>query len=822
MGRVDDVRAMSYECTLKRRKVHIAFEATSQCILLSANTHLAPKTPPSHTPSSLSIASDPPAAEASHLKSATGHILDSYNDITRTPWATVDQQLGHKTRQWNWIWTSKRLLAINRALDDSTARPYSAGADMASLGTLYTRNLSKEPQSIVTPVTPGNVDQSNRISRSKELCGTCGSIDFGQLFKTRTKQQMGPIRQAFRNWWCPFCSLITEELSKANPHLDVHNDIVESSLNYSIRFYRSMAESDIHYNSIIVGLESSSVTRYGSDQWYTTVSLDLVGDIRDTQTGQTLTSGVRRPVRASLDATDLKEWLETCDSCHTAHVLERTTSEADIHAEFEQLQAKGRFRLIDVKANKVVSLRHTPRYFALSYIWGPTMASYHASNLLSTELSDSLPRTVQDAMLLVERLGEQYLWVDTLCIDQPNLEEKHDIVAHMGSIYRNAYATIVAASAEDSSIGISALYPSSRRAETPRKMKSQHNAFSLLPSKPQLEGLVERCKWSSRAWTFQERLLSKRCIFFFEDEVILQCANGVLREAYQIHHTHTLLFSAASLFHLSMNLTVFGWTLYCSAVADYSRRNMTVAGDRFDAFRGIFERFCAKTKDEKLNGMLYALPPDWFGTALLWTVPAGHPFPKRNTHDATGATKLPSWSWVGWTGLIAHVGDQMNDPPHVNMKLWSLERYHSHDLVLQRIGDNSIDWEAVLEEQQTASPSKCITLHIRAPTVTCFLDSSSWDGSNIASLICRGESDSNTEIGVVHIDDPFWLAQQDESKMFQVVLFIDAESYLKSIVPAILTEKAGDCVERVPVAVHVTAPFEVLAKCSKVEHVKLQ
>ncbi|KAF2168430.1 hypothetical protein M409DRAFT_53110 [Zasmidium cellare ATCC 36951] len=586
-----------------------------------------------------------------------------------------------------------------------------------------------------------------------------------------------------------------------------------------------MAESDIHYNSVIIGLESSSVTRYGSDQWYSTVSLDLVGDIRDTQTKETITSGVRWPVRACLEPTELKEWLKTCDDCHTAHVLERTTSEADIHAEFERLQAKGRFRLIDVKANKVVSLRRTPRYFALSYIWGPTMASYHASNLLSVDLSDSLPRTVHDAMLLVERLGEQYLWVDTLCIDQNNLDEKHDIVAHMGSIYRNAYATIVAASAEDSSIGISALYPSSRRAEAPQRMKSQHNAFSLLPSRPQLEGLVESCKWSSRAWTFQERLLSKRCIFFFEDEVIMQCANGVLREAYQIQHTHSLLFSAASLFHLSMNLTPFGWTLYCSAVTDYSRRNMTVAGDRFDAFRGIFQRFCAKTKNEELNGMLCALPSDWFGTALLWTVPAGHPFPKRNLHDAAGSTKLPSWSWVGWTGPIAHVGAQMNEPPHVSVKLWSLESFGRHNLVLRRKSDDGFDIESMLRESQARDSStspKCVTLHIFAPTITCSLESSSWDGSNTANLLCKHESGENKEIGVVHVDDPFWLAQQDDNKSFQVILFIDSDSYFKNLVPAILTERGGEFAERVPVAVHITASFEVLAKCSKVEHVRIQ
>ncbi len=48
-------------------------------------------------------------------------------------------------------------------------------------------------------------------------------------------------------------------------------------------------------------------------------------------------------------------------------------------------------------------------------------------------------------MELIRQLGEQYLWVDSLCIVRDDDVERHDQLERMGSIYANAYMTIVAA-----------------------------------------------------------------------------------------------------------------------------------------------------------------------------------------------------------------------------------------------------------------------------------------------------------------------------------------------------------------------------------------
>jgi hypothetical protein len=66
----------------------------------------------------------------------------------------------------------------------------------------------------------------------------------------------------------------------------------------------------------------------------------------------------------------------------------------------------------------------------------------------------TIPRTILDAMRLVESLGERYLWVDSLCIIQDDEVFKYEEVNDMASIYVNACVTIVAARGKDSNFGL--------------------------------------------------------------------------------------------------------------------------------------------------------------------------------------------------------------------------------------------------------------------------------------------------------------------------------------------------------------------------------
>ena len=62
----------------------------------------------------------------------------------------------------------------------------------------------------------------------------------------------------------------------------------------------------------------------------------------------------------------------------------------------------------------------------LSYVWDKDM------------VVQKWPPTVSDAVEATKLLGERYLWVDRLCIDQENVDEKMYLVARMDKIYIGA------------------------------------------------------------------------------------------------------------------------------------------------------------------------------------------------------------------------------------------------------------------------------------------------------------------------------------------------------------------------------------------------
>lgn len=120
-------------------------------------------------------------------------------------------------------------------------------------------------------------------------------------------------------------------------------------------------------------------------------------------------------------------------------------------------------------------------------------------------------------MALVKQIGERYLWVDSLCIIQDDHITSTYFVSQMDIIYSHAILTIVAAAGSNANSGL----PGVR--EGTRDVQQSILNVSGLRLMAAIDGSyykgVAGSDWSTRGWTLQENILSRRKIIFTEKQV---------------------------------------------------------------------------------------------------------------------------------------------------------------------------------------------------------------------------------------------------------------------------------------------------------------
>ncbi|KAF2731957.1 HET-domain-containing protein, partial [Polyplosphaeria fusca] len=179
--------------------------------------------------------------------------------------------------------------------------------------------------------------------------------------------------------------------------------------------------------------------------------------------------------------------------------------------------------VVDCKNRQIVPMIDGHDYLALSYVWGSESAGSRLkqpSNDEDFHLPPLLPQMVEDAIEVTIFLGYRYLWIDSVCINQSHTTEKAFQIQQMGNIYSHAVATICALGAH---ANVSLPGVSQDRRTSPF-FQSQGSTYISLPEPDFLRrSLLQTAEWSKRAWTFQEAMLSRRCIFFTEEQVSLVC-----------------------------------------------------------------------------------------------------------------------------------------------------------------------------------------------------------------------------------------------------------------------------------------------------------
>lgn len=233
---------------------------------------------------------------------------------------------------------------------------------------------------------------------------------------------------------------------------------------------------------------------------------------------------------------------------------------------------------------------------------------------------------------------------------QDDVSNKAAAVQQMSSIYSCAVATIICLSGSSADAGLPGVPPTVRNA-------------SIVPIAPGLS-IVERTPlermlnehsygtdeyvYNTRAWTFQERVLSNRSIMFLNEQVYFQCKKELLCEdRYGRDYSDSALFTLEKARVWSSNsktrnqpyspLDEFRW--YEEVVAEYTAKRMGYPSDIINAFTGI------QTQLGKMFNWTFkeGLPESLLDLALLWT-------PLESAERRATGFDHPSWSWAGWVG----------------------------------------------------------------------------------------------------------------------------------------------------------------------------
>ena len=361
------------------------------------------------------------------------------------------------------------------------------------------------------------------------------------------------------------------------------------------------------------------------------------------------------------DYSVIKDWFHRCDDLH--------------HITCRPLVSEGlkQIKLVDVETRQIVM--YPPDgcdYIALSYVWGGVeQPSYKLGEVLPT-----IPATLEDAIIVTRNLGKQYIWADSLCIEQGNSAEMAIQITLMSAIYSGAWATIICLSGQSARSGLSCV--GTLQGVIPQ-LSCELWGKRLLSVMPTLSQQISWSPWVSRAWTYQEGLLSPRRLFFTNHQVYFECNSVQCCESLDDTNSPFHLLSdelrGAVLDDVVQDLeksrlsNILGpegvvgrgvlrdpfrpissiaeaqvddnnFARYFRLVHSYTAKKISHDADSLNAFSAMLTRLA---ENYYKGGFVHGLPVDDLPRALLWF----HPSPPHRR------VNFPAWSWAGWGGGVS-------------------------------------------------------------------------------------------------------------------------------------------------------------------------
>ncbi|KAI0113981.1 heterokaryon incompatibility protein-domain-containing protein [Nemania sp. FL0031] len=322
----------------------------------------------------------------------------------------------------------------------------------------------------------------------------------------------------------------------------------------------------------------------------------------------------------------IKKWLIECQQFHndcSQHMWEKSANkEEPVTLPSRVLSVKN---LDDIKLLESDGLKG--RYCALSYCWGPdgkknlkTVTRNLEDHRQGIRFSD-LPKTFQEASIICHELGIDYLWIDSLCIVQDDLEDWDCQSKVMGSIYEKSFLMISAAGSSDPTGGCFIV----KRGYAPATVISiqtedEHVTRLHLRLKPRDETKPSYGPLGRRGWALQERYLSPRKVFFMPGGISWECMTTSLDERSAV-----------------FDLQIYERKSWSLLLREYNRLQFTYISDRLRAIQGIVEKEVGKGQYS------WGVWETGIMEECLW-------MPATGAALKVVSTDIPTWSWARTIG----------------------------------------------------------------------------------------------------------------------------------------------------------------------------
>lgn len=327
-----------------------------------------------------------------------------------------------------------------------------------------------------------------------------------------------------------------------------------------------------------------------------------------------------------------------------------------------------------------VSFKRDSRYTALSHCWGspdrrPACLTT-AENINQQTVNipwDRIPQTFQDAILFTQRLGVRYIWIDSICIiqalhstDETASEDWKRESVQMHAIYSNAYITLAAASSPDCHGGFFTRRPDLNLSSHLLDVRigdwgysicalGEHPGSNVDPTSLAfcIAGLGQGSPFIvypdpinypllQRAWAYQERLVSRRVLFFADDQLHWNCYGELKAEVgeYLTPKPPSVQYILKTEYALSFNheQSTNKTETWHRLVETYSGLKLSVLTDRLPAIAAVAESL--GQPDREYHAGIWG---DSCHEDLLWR-PSQREGPYPTT--STSPYVAPSWSWA--------------------------------------------------------------------------------------------------------------------------------------------------------------------------------